>query len=215
MWKPITACLFFTFYTLTSKASINPKPPITLIEVNQKNKAQCTEFFTLKEKLYCSTEILPSIKIQKEIEEAETLNLGLDFSLWKIASSNISPHFTQIEYIYHGEKNENGTEFITTQFFPHFPHSLTLKIIALLFIKQLQQKGLNPALNFYKESNDTFIFEYQILSPEKEIQDTIQMIFMSTKGLHIINYTIKQIDMDKKKRKTWLMKLNDLDLKKA
>lgn len=184
-----------------------------LTEVTAKNKAQCIEYFEIKDKLFCSLQPLLNTQIAKEINDAETFKLNLNQNEWKVGWTSLTPEISTIEYIPHGQDIHNWRAMITTQFFPNFPATVSPKTVALKVLSGLQEKGFNPSVSYYAESNDEIIFEFQIFSPAEQAQDEIQRIIKSPKGMHIVHYTIKQSDMGEKERDKWLTFIKDASLK--
>lgn len=207
--------LFFSLLIVSYKAAADATKvnPTHLIEVNSKTKAQCIEYFEIKGKTLCSTKPLAAALINQDAATAEQLNLTLSKDEWKIAWADIKPELVTIEYIRYGQTLNDWKEMITTQYFPNLPLIASIKTLALNFINQLQQKGFNPATSFYVENNNELIYEYQIFSPETQVQDEIQKIIRKGNSLYIFHYCIKQNDMGDKMREKWLNIIKNINVK--
>jgi len=197
----------------SSQAKTEALDVTELVEVTQRNKAQCIEYFEVKGKTYCSTKPLLDTAIRKEIADTETFKLNLNNHQWKVGWSDIKPELVTIEYLRRGQSIHDWKELITTQFFPGYPTQITPKMIVLKFLNSLQQKGFSPAVNFYTESNHEIIFEFQIFSPDAQAQDEIQKVIRTPKGIHIVHYVVKQADMGEKEREKWLSFIKATEIK--
>lgn len=206
----ISLLLCISHYSVAKTEAIDAT---ALVEVTSQNRAQCVEYFDVKGTRYCSTKPLLTTRISKEIADAEMLQLNLDNHEWQVSRAEIKPDITTIEYVRHGQTVNDWKELVTTQFFPRYPAQTTPKILAINFLRSLSQKGLNPAVSYYAESNSEITFEFQIFTPEHQQQDEIQKIIMGPKGLHIIHYAVRRSDLGKQERDKWLTFIHTATIK--
>lgn len=175
-----------------------------LIKVDSQNHEKCIEYYNYNKELYCSTTKLNDEELNPNLKDDEKLAIVFDQRPWRLAWGKQDSSITTLEYVANNEPVEHWNELITSQFFPDIQDKATLKEFAETFIDNFKKNGFDPVVNFREESDNRIIFELQISQPENQIQDILVLMLKDDKGVYVLQYAVKKLDMGKTARNLWV-----------
>ncbi|KTD36784.1 hypothetical protein Lnau_1768 [Legionella nautarum] len=181
----------------------------SLIEVTEKNNPQCVEYYTYKNKPYCSTKAFESSGINPKIKTYETQTIVFDNRPWLAVWGEKNPTITTVEYVPAGDNINQWNELVTSQFIPGLQEKITVKQYVDAMVLQLKKTGMHPIVNIIKESPQQIIFEFIIPTPSHLKQDELQIVRKANNGFYIVHYVIKSSDMGKENRQKWIRNLQN------
>lgn len=181
--------------------------PAALVKVTPKSKAKCVEYYQYKGAMYCSTKAQNDDPPDPQVKNYEKLKIVFDDRPWQIAWGQQTPTITTVEYIPSGQDIDQWHELVTSQFIPDEENKITPQAYANLVIKNLNESGFKPDIDYLEQTPERVIFEFKIDSPKEQMQDELQMIMKGAHGLHVLHYVIKEADMGKKNREKWLQNI--------
>lgn len=189
-------------FMLNAQAGVDPQ---SLIKVTQENNAECVEFYTYKNALYCTNEPTSgSSVVDPKIKDYETQTIIFDDRPWQAVWGKKTDEITTVEYIPAGNNINQWHELVTSQFIPGIQNTITPKQYMDVAIKQLKDAGFQPIINVINDTPQQVIFEFRIFSPENFKQNELQIVKRGNDGLYIIHYVIKEADMGKLNREKWI-----------
>ncbi len=204
----ILSSLFLCFSSNLSTAA-------EVILVTPGNGHKCVSYLKKEgdTRQYCSTELLEN-EVPENAPQAkdEKWNLVFDKRNWTIGWSQETDDVTINEYILEGEKIDNWTELITTQYFPNLKNISAEAFVKKGFIPGL--KEFKPEISFFSAENpeQELFWEFKIKDNPLNEQDEIQRVVSTENGLYIIHYVIKEADMGKPLREEWINNLKQASL---
>ncbi|WP_419418870.1 hypothetical protein ACNVED_09965 [Legionella sp. D16C41] len=188
--------------------------PNNLIKVNNTNNPQCVTYYHYQGEVYCSTVKLPTSDsyISETVKNSEQQHIIFDHRLWQAAWGK-QDNITTIEYIPSDENINNWHELITTQYIPKSIKEITPKEYLDITLNSFKREELNPKIIIHEQTPQEIIFEFQLSSPANLVQDELQKITQTPKGLYILHYVIKKSDMGENNRQMWLNNLKASTIK--
>ena len=204
---------FFIMFCLLATRGVNAAiDPADLVLVTPESKSKCVEYYNFKDTMYCSTKPL-SAAASAQTTDIEKQKIVFDDRQWQSAWSKNSDGEITIEYVPKGDDINNWHELITSQVFPDLPRKVTPKEFALTVIKGIENSGFKPVVKFIVDTPRQVIFEYQISTPENQVQDELQMVTKGDDAMYILHYVIKTNDMGNKSRDQWVQRLLQSQIK--
>lgn len=194
------------FFCSIAFSEAPPSPKFLEIKDAHQQNLPCIEYVTKNDKQYCTVEKAGYAQKQSSVFNEKT-NLFFDNRNWIASWGKDEPAITTVEYLIKGDNIDHWTELVTSQFLPGLQNRTTPKIFADSTMAHMKQSGLSPLFTTHLETPKDFIFEFQISSPTSVIQDEIQRIFATDKGIYIIHYVIKKADMGEQERQNWIQLL--------
>jgi hypothetical protein len=184
-----------------------------LIKVTDTNKEKCVEYYDYKGGMYCSTKAFSTAPVDPKVKNYETQKIQFDSRPWIAAWGENSDTIAMVEYVPKGDDINKWKELVTSQFFPGLA-SVSPRAYADQAMKGMTEAGFKPVIKYYDDNAKQILFEFQILAPDSQIQDEVQIIRKTPKGFYILHYVIKKGDMGEKERQLWLDNLKKSEIKK-
>ncbi|KTD30527.1 MULTISPECIES: hypothetical protein [Legionella] len=182
--------------------------PQSLIKVTHDNRAECVEFYTYKDSLYCTHEpTSQSSVVDPKIKDYETQTIFFDNRPWQAVWGKKTDEITTVEYIPAGNNLNQWHELVTSQFIPGIQNTITPKQYTDFVLKQLKDSGFQPVVNIIRETPQQVLFEFRIASPENFKQNELQIVNKGNDGLYVVHYVIKEADMGQVNREKWIQNL--------
>jgi hypothetical protein len=204
---------FKTIFLAAIFLNISAINPSDLIKVTHENEQSCVEYYNYQGEMYCSTKALAPQAVDPAIKSYETQHIVFDHRPWEAAWGKKTDDIQIVEYVPMGENINHWHELVTSQFFQGIQDKVTPKEFADGFINRLKNLGFNPTITFISETPTTVIFEFQIGSPQSQIQDELQKITKGKDGIYVLHYVIKKQDMGPEARKLWVRNLSGSTIK--
>lgn len=137
--------------------------------------------------------------------------LSFDNQQWKIDSTDKNENMLITEYTTNNESVHNWTRLFTYQELMHkLPSDVSAEVFAKNIESQIKQLKLDAKFTFIESSANETIFEFQIMSPQENIQDELQRITLDKDGhFYVMHYVEKTSDMGDKTRQEWIQNLKN------